>query len=37
MWLSIVMVIGLVGFAYLYLDSLFCDFADDFFGETREK
>ena len=29
MWLSIVMVIGFVGFAYLYLDYVFRDFMGD--------
>ncbi len=37
MWLSIVMIVGLVGFSYLYLDSIFCDFMDDFFGDDLEK
>ena len=37
MWLPIVLVLGLVGFAYLYLDSIFCDFMDDLFGEDPKK
>ena len=30
------MIVGLVGFAYLYLDSIYCDFMEDLFGEDKK-
>ncbi len=36
MWLPVCMIVGLVGFAYLYLDSIYCDFMEDLFGEDKK-